>query len=105
MLRDVSDFPGDAWITELVKQSLAEDIGSGDVTTAVTSGQMGESTRGICHVVAREPGTLAGLPLLEILFAQLDERLVVEHLAKHALEVGHGVKDVFDKLGDLGVAS
>ncbi len=63
------NFPDSEWIHELVRQSLAEDIGSGDATTMITTGGEAEIK---ALIVARMSGVVAGLPLAEILFRQLD---------------------------------
>ncbi len=70
-------FPRDEWIRQLVVQSLAEDIGTGDVSTAVTA-----TAGGPAHgrVIARQDGVIAGLPLLTQVCAQLSSELVVDVL-------------------------
>lgn len=68
-------FPGGDWTTQLVQQSLAEDIGPGDASTAVT---VDEGRVGRGAVTARESGVVAGLPLLDLLFGQLDQEVDVE---------------------------
>jgi nicotinate-nucleotide pyrophosphorylase (carboxylating) len=64
--------PEDAWLEELVRRSLAEDIGPGDVSTelAVASGQRARAT-----LVGRSGGVLAGLALVEMVYRQLGGRL------------------------------
>ena len=71
------EFPFGDWVQELVKMSLNEDIGSGDATTLITATdeQIIEAS-----IVAREPGVVAGLPLLDILFAQLESKVNVDIL-------------------------
>lgn len=58
-------FPADDWTGELVRRALAEDIGGGDVSTAVT---VPEQARTQARITARQEGVLAGLPLLDLLF-------------------------------------
>ncbi len=65
---------GDPWLASLLDQALAEDIGSGDVSTAVAV-PAGRRARG--RIVARQDGVLAGLPLLPPLFARLDAEVAV----------------------------
>ena len=65
-------FPRSDWVTELVRRSLAEDLGSGDATTAVA---VDPAARAEGRVVARQAGVVAGLPLLEILFGMLGDDL------------------------------
>jgi len=57
-----------------VSELLAEDIGTGDVTAELVD----ESAMAEAIVVAREPMTLAGQPWVNEVFAQLDDRVVVE---------------------------
>ncbi len=68
-------FPRDEWVGQLVRQSLAEDIGTGDVSTTVA---VTTTSRAHGLVVARQPGVVAGLPILEMVFEQLDSQVVVE---------------------------
>jgi nicotinate-nucleotide pyrophosphorylase len=70
-------FPSGEWTDELVRMSLAEDIGTGDTSTEVT---VAGAVRAISSVAARQAGVVAGLPLLDILFAQLDPSVVVTKL-------------------------
>jgi nicotinate-nucleotide pyrophosphorylase (carboxylating) len=56
----------------LVRQALAEDIGSGDVTTNAMAGQT-DRARGL--FVAKSPLTLAGCDVALEAFAQLDPKL------------------------------
>ncbi len=73
---DPHGFPGAAWTEQLVRQALAEDIGSGDRSTAVTAAPGLKVT---ARVTARAPGVLAGLPLLDLVCRELDPALAVEH--------------------------
>jgi nicotinate-nucleotide pyrophosphorylase (carboxylating) len=52
----------------LVKQALAEDIGSGDVTSLAT---IPDDATARAHMVARESMLVAGLPVAREVFAQL----------------------------------
>src|SRR5262245_5381873 len=62
-------------IRETVTHALAEDVGQGDLTTlaVIPAGARAEAL-----VVMREPGVVAGLPVLEAVFAAIDPALVVE---------------------------
>jgi nicotinate-nucleotide pyrophosphorylase (carboxylating) len=62
-------FPHDAWVETLVTQALAEDIGAGDASTAVT-GVGTVPARGA--IVARALGVVAGLPLVAMVLGRLD---------------------------------
>ncbi|HYB23746.1 MAG TPA: carboxylating nicotinate-nucleotide diphosphorylase, partial [Solirubrobacteraceae bacterium] len=70
----------DAHTAELVRAALAEDIGSGDVTTAAT---VAEGARARALITQKAPGAIYGLHAAETAFALLDpdvrcERLVAE---------------------------
>ncbi len=58
-------FPHDAWLETLLRRSIAEDLGGGDVSTDL-SVQPDTGARG--QIVARQPGVVAGLPVLPILY-------------------------------------
>jgi nicotinate-nucleotide pyrophosphorylase (carboxylating) len=62
-------------IRAVVSGALAEDIGQGDLTTlaVIPAGARAEAL-----VVMREPGVVAGLPVLEAVFAALDSALTLE---------------------------
>jgi len=62
----------DPQIVRIVEQALAEDIGSGDITTLATvPGNM----RGVGKFIAKEKGVVAGLEVLDLVFACVDEGL------------------------------
>ncbi len=70
----------DADIAALVRAALAEDVGSGDVTTLAT---VAADARGSALITQKAPGTIFGLDAAEATFAALDpdasfERLVTE---------------------------
>lgn len=69
-------------VRELIRAALAEDLGSGDVTSEATVAA-GARTRG--RLLARQPLILAGLPLFERVFLQLDPEISFEgHLPEGA---------------------
>ena len=82
-----NSFPQEPWLQDLVRQAVAEDVGSGDATTAVT---VGGGETGQAEVTAREAGCLAGLPLLDLLFGALDTAVRVERLATDGTVVEPG---------------
>ncbi|MEW5921882.1 MAG: carboxylating nicotinate-nucleotide diphosphorylase [Bacillota bacterium] len=56
---------------DIVANALAEDLGSGDWTTSsIFNGEEGKAL-----IIAKEAGVLAGLPVAEEVFAQVDARL------------------------------
>ncbi|MGD9546943.1 MAG: carboxylating nicotinate-nucleotide diphosphorylase [Candidatus Krumholzibacteriia bacterium] len=67
-------FPRGPWLDALVRQSLEEDVGTGDATTAVA---VDPDVRGEALLVPRQPGVVAGLPLLGMVYGALDPRVVV----------------------------
>jgi nicotinate-nucleotide pyrophosphorylase (carboxylating) len=84
---DPHGFPRDRWVDALVAQALAEDIGDGDVSTAVTvaPGGLARAT-----VVARTEGVLAGLPLLAMVYGALDPGVRVTPRARDGDSVRPG---------------
>ena len=58
-----------------IRAWLAEDVGSGDVTTMATV-PPGHRSRGIIH--AKEAGIVAGLPVARLVFETVDPELVFE---------------------------
>lgn len=57
----------------LVKHALAEDLGEGDLTTEALI-PAGETAR--AKLIAREELVVAGLPLVEMVFSEVDEKVV-----------------------------
>lgn len=72
-------------IHRVVQAALAEDIGSGDVTTLST---VPETSRFTVVMRAREVLVVAGLPLAEAVFHELSPAVQIEQLARD----GHHVK-------------
>ena len=68
-------FPVDPSVGDLVRRALAEDVGSGDATTAVTV-EPGLMARGTIR--ARDEGVVAGLPLVALVYAALEPSVVVD---------------------------
>jgi len=66
---------------------LAEDIGSGDVTTMSTI-PAGHQSKGIIH--AKQSGVLAGIPLARLVFETVDPALKFEALASDGDRVERG---------------
>jgi nicotinate-nucleotide pyrophosphorylase (carboxylating) len=72
---------------ELVRRALAEDIGRGDVTTEAT---IPAGLRAAAHIVAREAGVIAGLPIAEIAFRLLDSAVRFQTVAGDGSRVEAG---------------
>ncbi|THF74517.1 carboxylating nicotinate-nucleotide diphosphorylase [Cohnella fermenti] len=70
-----------------IRAWLAEDIGSGDVTTMATVPE-GQQSRAIVH--AKASGVLAGMPLARMVFEVVDPTLVFEAKAKDGDRVEKG---------------
>src|SRR5258705_8626450 len=64
-------------IDELVRRALAEDVGTGDATTAAI---VPAGTPAKAHVIAREPLVCAGLPIAESIFRALDREMRIGFL-------------------------
>jgi len=67
--------PGRDSYAKLVREALAEDIGSGDVTTKAT---VGEQVKARGTVLAKSAFVVAGLDVATEVFRQLDPEVVVE---------------------------
>jgi nicotinate-nucleotide pyrophosphorylase (carboxylating) len=65
-------------IMRVVEQALAEDVGSGDVTSA---GAISEDAACTARILVKEAGIVAGLPVGRAVFATLDDALVIDELA------------------------
>lgn len=74
-------------IERVVRRALAEDIGAGDVTTAAVVDSRG---RAEARVAFREPGVVAGIDVVQEVFAQLDAAAKVEAAAPDGTQVGAG---------------
>ncbi|OIP63183.1 MAG: nicotinate-nucleotide diphosphorylase (carboxylating) [Nitrospirae bacterium CG2_30_70_394] len=76
-----------AWLDSLLRRLLAEDVGSGDVTTAAC---IDPTATGTAVVVTREPATCAGVTVAARLFALVDPRLRTEPLAADGTRLAAG---------------
>ncbi len=66
-------------IAETVNRALAEDVGSGDVTTTAT---VPSAARTLALVTQKAPGVVFGIDLVETTFGQLDAGVTVERLVR-----------------------
>jgi nicotinate-nucleotide pyrophosphorylase (carboxylating) len=64
-------------IRGIVRTTLAEDIGAGDITTEVA---IPPDQRSEAYIIAKEPCIVAGLPLVGEVFAQVDRAIAVKLL-------------------------
>jgi nicotinate-nucleotide pyrophosphorylase (carboxylating) len=78
----------------LVRRALAEDIGSGDVTTAAT---VAPGTRAVARIVQKAPGVIYGLAVAEEVFSQLDPDVSLERQVQEGVwrEQGGAVLEVW----------
>jgi nicotinate-nucleotide pyrophosphorylase (carboxylating) len=65
-------------LDDVIAVALAEDLGTGDVTTAAT---IDEQARARALIVQKAPGVVFGLVAAEAAFAALDPEVVIERLA------------------------
>ncbi len=77
------------FINNLVRAALVEDIGAGDITTeaAIPAHEHAEA-----YIVAKEPSVVAGLPLVEAVFTQIDRAITVTLLANEGAFVKEGTR-------------
>ena len=66
-------FPKEDALT-MIRLALAEDVRSGDVTSAWT---IPENQNQHARLIAKEDGVLAGLPVIELVFAELNANVNV----------------------------
>jgi nicotinate-nucleotide pyrophosphorylase (carboxylating) len=74
-------------VREAVERALAEDIGSGDVTTLAT---VPKTARARAEMRAREPLVVAGLDLAVATFRQLSGKLKIERIAADGSKLAAG---------------
>ncbi len=74
-------------IEEIIRQALAEDLGSGDHTSLST---IPESARGTSRLIVKEDGILAGIEIAEMVFRILDPSLVFTRLILDGTPVKRG---------------
>jgi len=94
------NFPDENWIYTLVKQSLEEDIQTGDVTTDVSVNQEVSATG---FITAREAGVIAGLPLVSKIYNELDSEVCVKLLVADGqiVEAGQKIASLTGKAASL----
>lgn len=66
------DFPG---LASIVQQALREDIGTGDITTQLV---VPSTARAKANITTRVAGVIAGLPVVQEVYRQLDPSVQVE---------------------------
>lgn len=76
-----------AYINDLVRRSLEEDVGQGDVTALAT---IPPSAIGKAHIIARQSVVCAGLPVAARVFQALDPKAKVDLRAAEGSSLGKG---------------
>ncbi|AJY77646.1 nicotinate-nucleotide pyrophosphorylase [Paenibacillus beijingensis] len=77
----------DAALRELIRSWLAEDIGTGDVTTRTTI-PVGSRSKAVIHV--KEEGIVAGIPVARLVFDVVDPQLAFRALVQDGEPVARG---------------
>src|ERR1700730_14426694 len=91
----MSLFCSDAFVSPLeieaaVTRALEEDLGrAGDITSIAT---IPEDTPGRAVVVARKPGVVSGLPLVEAAFRRLEPAIEIKPHGRDGMAIGAGTK-------------
>ncbi|MFN8537988.1 MAG: hypothetical protein U0232_11005 [Thermomicrobiales bacterium] len=67
-----------AAVKELLRLALTEDIGRGDLTTEST---VAADATAVAEIVQKAPGVVCGLPIVALVFAELDPEVRVVALA------------------------
>lgn len=75
-------------VAEILERALAEDIGKGDLTTAAV---LPDAVAGQGSFLANEVMVVAGLPVVERLFALLDPNLRFQSLIAEGTQVSRGL--------------
>jgi nicotinate-nucleotide pyrophosphorylase (carboxylating) len=65
------------FVADVVARALAEDVGTGDVTTEAT---VPDGARAVATVTQKAPGVVFGLDLAEAAFRQSDDTVLIERL-------------------------
>lgn len=86
-------------IDEIVRRALAEDIGYGDLTTAAI---IPPETTTCGAIIARASGVIAGLPMVEAVFRQLDEASQFDSLVDDGAVIDDG--DLIARVSGKGQA-
>ena len=71
-------FPASADVHAIIRLALSEDVGRGDLTTEAT---VSPDAIASAEVLQKSPGVVCGLPVLARVFAAVDPRVHVTHVA------------------------
>jgi nicotinate-nucleotide pyrophosphorylase (carboxylating) len=72
----------DTEISDVVARALAEDVGTGDVTSAAT---VPAGTRAVATITQKQPGVISGLKAARATFLALDPSAEIEPLVREGL--------------------
>lgn len=75
------------YVKSIVKSALAEDIGTGDITTTLTIPDRSEAT-GV--IGAKDQGVIAGLELVRVTFRAVDDQIAVKEAVHDGAKVSCG---------------
>ena len=70
-------------IQQAVAQSIAEDVGSGDITAAL----IGETVIADAEVISREPAVVCGIAWFNEVYRQIDETVTIQWQVKEGESV------------------
>ena len=74
-------------IQSIIETALAEDIGSGDITTMAT---VDKNAEGNAEIIAKENLVVAGILIAEAVFKTVDEKIIFKAFVKDGDEVKNG---------------
>lgn len=74
-------------LSDIVARALAEDVGSGDVTSEAT---VAPDQRARARITQKAPGVIYGLEVAEAVFRSLDEDVVLTRLGPEGVWRAHG---------------
>ncbi len=74
-------------ILDSIRRAIAEDVGSGDVTTNST---VPAEAKARVQIVAKQAGVVAGLAVAQVVFRQFDDEILFDSRAKDGEEVSQG---------------
>ena len=84
----MSLLPGD-YVRNLARMALAEDVGAGDITSECA---IPAEARAGAVIIAKQAGVVAGMPLVEAVFQQVDDKLKFDPRVADGEPVGVGAE-------------
>lgn len=83
----ISDAMGDSRVSRLIEEAILEDLGMGDITT---DGIVPPELPGRGEIRVKEPGVVAGLAVVEMVFHFVDPEIIMKILCSDASHVEAG---------------